>query len=311
MVFKNNAFNINSKVASNSFNKSKSWNSSFSLGLEVWQIFIVLTIILTISSALMWFTNLQPETLKQEYLLIDKTKSEIFNKAERIKYSMSTIVFPENLKASNEICYKDIAVETFNKQNYLEQLISEEKELSSINTSVLNQVNTLSNSGLAEVMKYSLDYSVESKLDIEKAHLYFNQINKINEESIQLCNSTLDKVPSINSNLDILLKNDIINEYNPDVVSLSLNMLTASKSISESALISQKVSTEDKESFIKNFTAVLTSRPDSNKFLSKSKEKYEDLMLKIDNLESWQKKFTNEKRSSVYKTVWVLSKNKE
>jgi hypothetical protein len=310
MISNKNISILSTKAAVNAINKDRLWNVNFSLGLEIWQIFIVLTIILTSASGLMWFTNLQPETLKQEYLLIDKTKSEIFNRAEKIKYEMANVVFPETTKSSSKTCYEDVLTESFVAQDYLDKIIAEEKALNEINSQFVNNVNILSTSGAGEIIKYSLDYSVESKLDIEKTALYYQQVQKINQESIQLCKATIDKVPNLASNLDSLSKNEIVGSVNAGLVKNTLSMLQTSTSIAESALKTGNVQSSDKELFLKHFTEVITSKPDNTKFLASSKKKYEDLMLKIDNLESWQKNFISDKNTNSYKTVWVLPKNK-
>ncbi len=286
------------------------WGSNLSLGLEIWQILIVLTIILTSASGLMWFTNLQPENLKQEYLLIDKTKSEIFNKAEKIKFEIAEVVFPESAKVSTKICYEDVNTNNFNSKSYVDKVFADEQDLNEINNNLLGRINILSNSGVNDVIKQSLDYSVESKLNLQNADIYFQQVQKINKESIELCKSTLDKLPQLVSSLEMNAKNTAVLDINSNLNTSILNMLQKSDIIADSVAKTGDVKPEDKMAFLKDFTEVITSKVTKDRLLASSSKKYEDLILKIDALEKWQKSFLVDKNTNIYKTVWVLSKNK-
>lgn len=285
-------------------------NKDWILGLEVWQIFIVLTIILTAASSVMWFTNLQPESVKQEYLLMDKSKSEMFNEVEQVKWQMQQTNFAKPFSnQSTSACYSDGILEKSDNSEIASQVLASQQRIDRVSSNLKSNVGVLQASQILEFTKLGLDYSIESKIDLERGEIYIKNLQEIQQESVKLCQSSLSDQESIFSKLDGLGKNSISISLDNGLSSDVANYLESSKKIfnlvSENGLI-QDV---NKQEFISRLSKIITTRPTIKQLLNSSTKKYEEFMTKLKDLENWERRYVSDKNSKTFTTVWVQAKN--
>jgi hypothetical protein len=280
------------------------------LGLEIWQIFIVLTLILTTASSLMWFTNLQPQSFKQEYLIVDKTKSEIYNQIQATKTAM------ENVDRSNKInktittpCYSDTSIDQSSNKDLQTQIISYEKNIDQILINLNSKISGLKNSEIISFAQEGLNYVVESKTDLEKTDIYTGYLQKVQQESIKLCQATLENVNSYTDSLTSISKNPITSNYetslNDDVKNLIQTSILIQEKVKKDGVIDQ----EYRKSFIESLIKIVTFRPTAAQLLSSSQIKYRIFMNKLEEVENWQKGYLQNNDAKNFPTVWVLTKN--
>ena len=284
---------------------------TFSLGLEVWQILTVLTLILTLASSLMWFTNLQPENLKQEYLKIDKAKSELYNKAKKTQFNLAELVVPsqDDVRSLND-CYSDVAITSFDGKQVSDQIVYTTQEINQIDVNIKDNVNSISGSGINTLSKGVLDYSVESKTDIEKIELYIKNYQEIQKASIALCQSTLSNLDTKESLLETLSKNQIMGMLDNGLEANIQTLVKMSKSISQTVASVGEASKEEKENFILAMGKVMSVKLSKDSLLTSSGKKFEQVMATISDLEKWQTKFLENKNIKLYPTVWIQTDSK-
>jgi|GEM_PF-6222873 hypothetical protein len=281
-----------------------------SLGLEVWQIFIVLTLILTTASSLMWFTNLQPQSFKQEYLIVDKTKSEIYNQIQAAKASM------ENLDRSNKInkqvatpCYVDSSIDQSSNKDLQTQIISYEKNVDQSLINLNSKISGLKNSQIISFAQAGLNYVVESKTDLEKTDIYTAYLQKVQQESIKLCKATLENADSYTDSLASISKNPITSNYDTSLHDDVNNLIQTSIAIQEKVKKDGLIDQENRKSFIESLSKIVSFRPTVDQLLSSSQIKYRIFMSKLEELENWQKGYLQNNNAKNFPTVWVLTKN--
>jgi hypothetical protein len=285
-------------------------DKKLTLGLEVWQIFIVLTLILTTASSLMWFTNLQPQSFKQEYLIVDKAKSEIYNQIQAVKTSM------DSLDRSNKInkqvvtpCYADSSIDKSSNKDLQTQIISYEKNVDQSLINLNSKINGLKNSQIINFAEEGLNFVVESKTDLEKTDIYTAYLQKVQQESIKLCQATLENADSYKDSLASISKNPITNNYDTSLHDDVNNLIQTSIAIQEKVKKDGLIDQENRKSFIESLSKIVSFRPTVDQLLSSSQIKYRIFMNKLEELENWQKGYLQNNNAKNFPTVWVLTKN--
>ena len=284
-------------------------NKDWILGLEVWQIFIVLTIILTAASSVMWFTNLQPESVKQEYLLMDKSKSEMFNEVEQVKWQMQQTNFAKPFSNQSTLaCYSDVILEKADNSETASQVLASQQRIDRVSSNLKSNIGVLQASQILEFTKLGLDYSIESKIDLERGEIYIKNLQEIQQESVKLCQSSLSNQESIFNKLDGLGKNSISTSLDNGLSTDVANYLESSKKISNLVSENGLIQDVNKQEFINHLSKIITTRPTIKQLLNSSTKKYEEFMAKLKDLENWQRIYVSDKNSKTFSTVWVQAK---
>ena len=284
-------------------------NKDWILGLEVWQIFIVLTIILTAASSVMWFTNLQPESVKQEYLLMDKSKSEMFNEVEQVKWQMQQTNFAKPFSNQSTLaCYSDVILEKADNSETASQVLASQQRIDRLSSNLKSNIGVLQASQILEFTKLGLDYSIESKIDLERGEIYIKNLQEIQQESVKLCQSSLSNQESIFNKLDGLGKNSISTSLDNGLSTDVANYLESSKKISNLVSENGLIQDVNKQEFINHLSKIITTRPTIKQLLNSSTKKYEEFMAKLKDLENWQRIYVSDKNSKTFSTVWVQAK---
>ena len=284
-------------------------NKDWILGFEVWQIFIVLTIILTAASSVMWFTNLQPESVKQEYLLMDKSKSEMFNEVEQVKWQMQQTNFAKPFSNQSTLaCYSDVILEKADNSETASQVLASQQRIDRLSSNLKSNIGVLQASQILEFTKLGLDYSIESKIDLERGEIYIKNLQEIQQESVKLCQSSLSNQESIFNKLDGLGKNSISTSLDNGLSTDVANYLESSKKISNLVSENGLIQDVNKQEFINHLSKIITTRPTIKQLLNSSTKKYEEFMAKLKDLENWQRIYVSDKNSKTFSTVWVQAK---
>jgi hypothetical protein len=105
-------------------------------GVEIWQLLTCLTIVLSVASSLMWFSNLQPYNSLVEFTWMDQAKSNMYNLYQKISKDHAETknrILPSSVLTQS--CYKDVMgveLDTSGEEKMSDTLLNVQQQIESI-----------------------------------------------------------------------------------------------------------------------------------------------------------------------------------
>ena len=284
------------------------------VGMEIWQILTGITIVLSIASSLMWFSNIQPRSTLLEFVWLDQAKTKMYSQFDKLRNDNLNLIQNQIVKGTiNQKCYQDVQSIELNLDPY-----------NQINSSSLEAQQTLEEiKTLAPDKLNSMRYDSDFDNFITSYDTYRSDVSKFYDNQIRFYKSTLDVqkqaslVCSSNSeNLDKnleLLKNkiDVIKKSNsPRYTSWiesvdkfytnSKSFFSNIKSYNDDTNKLEQLKTSLKSSFLQIYGIKFGIKSESEVFQKSEKNFVES----VNRLETWQQ--NKSKSSSVLQSRYVV-----
>jgi hypothetical protein len=185
-------------------------------GIHLWQIFTAITLILTVSSGLIYFNSIVPQNQNQEFIDITKAKTTFYNRMEYIKTYYDDN-YNQNLVGVQLVqsCYSDIEGVEVSNTGLLENLetLNEQQRLVNVLNNEFNDDSY--NSDYADLLQDYIialqNYLTEIVLIFEKQEIYAEETIKIQKEAAVICSTNLETVGDNLAKFSELVNNFPIN----------------------------------------------------------------------------------------------------
>lgn len=289
------------------------------LGLELWQIFLGLTLILSIASGLMWFNSLAPHNKKLDFLFIDSTKSSLFTSTSSLDLLFEEYKDTSPLEATlSGVCYSNIAELNINPAALIEptqKSLDIRLEVETFKRDIPARTSLLADGieNLYHYLEASDSYSLsvynyyQTKIDLHRARL------EIQKQVSIMCQSDFGLLPSESTNLKKVVST-ISNSQSSDYITDWLNVVkrwnTNSEKInSYDAYIQLETAIKDEltSDFVDIFQKDL--KPITDSLVKSIDESQEHMRSSLEQLETWQQKL--QKNDAMYKDIAVYTQSKK
>jgi hypothetical protein len=267
------------------------------VGVEVWQIFTILTAILSLASTFLWYGLIIPNSLKADFEIIDRTKAILFNTYQEKFLSLASLG-AHSVNANLETC--DIAYNQgdVNYQELRDVVSKAEKNyLETEYTSKINRKQFIGESGLNSVSESYKTLVDESKQIIDASE-------KVNKLHINVSNNI--KQACIEENLYQI--RPILTDYLNEILKVELHdeFKIKGEKLKESLFISDPQNTSV---WIDTTIAILQYKPEFENIYA-SLQPFESRFIEsVQKLESWQKQkdtqnpYLNLNKYYIYDTI--------
>ncbi len=278
------------------------------LGFEIWEILTILTVVLSLVSALMWYSNFQPQRVESDIIYIEKQKHNIYAHIPTLaKLTDEDLKFVTEYEL-NQKCYADISKITISSER-LDQNLSKLREIDQeVLNNEANPTNNFFSTGYSELSSLEIIFKsyIKELTDTQTMeYKFYTSVLKIQNKFSLLCRATFDEVPqyleSINSetiNLETFGMSQF-ESWKKNTLNLIKNLTTEfenTKSINEKSIF------ELKQSFNQIF--LLDYKGLGSKNITKDKERY--LNESILNLEKFEKKIVEYNPQLDSKVIYIF-----
>lgn len=267
------------------------------VGVEVWQIFTILTAILSLASTFLWYGLVIPNSLKADLEIIDRTKAVLFNTYQEKLLSLASLG-AHSVNANLETC--DIAYNQgdVNYQELRDVVSKAEKNYQDTEyTSKINRKQFIGESGLNSVSESYKTLVDESKQIIDASE-------KVNKLHIDVTNNI--KQACTEENLYQI--RPILTDYLNEILNVELHdeFKIKGEKLKESLFMSDPQNTSV---WFDTTNAILQYKPEFENIYA-SLQPFESRFIEsVQKLESWQKQkdtqnpYLNLNKYYIYDTI--------
>jgi hypothetical protein len=264
------------------------------LGLEVWQLFTVLTVIFSLASTFMWIGLLNPRNVADQVNQVDRDKALVYNQYQQDIASLSLLDFSQSVFEADTCSVK---IDTDNTVNFnkISKITSESK--TKINK-VLENINKNTSLSLASInltKTYSAYIDVLDEIENSTTKLKNFQIKKA-----EFLNKLLLMCQDQDSQID---KSEVIVAIS-DIEPLSSNRITTEQLIS----IKNKISSPDQETqkqmvtYLSEINKVHSTISD---VLISIKPKTNQFEIDTKEIEIWERRIKEQNPNIEIKTIFI------
>ncbi len=276
--------------------------SGSSVVAEWWQIWTILTLILSIASIFLVFNQIQPEVYRNEFLIIDQAKSSVYlihqSGPHRKFEEFNFIVAP----TIDKLCAEDFQSEL--KESNLEAKINPirqlESDLHSLEEETEGKLRVLTKeSQISDLFSAANNSLVEERLFFEKKHLLAEDASKILSSLHQTCRQPEQAFTYLDSISDSLSSLSNLEGIDREKLA-SLTETVETWKAKDSSVNLATVFTEDKaaEQFLEDLENL-------DLFSQKVTQSQIHLQNEFIKLEKWQVAFTQENAELRQKLVLI------
>lgn len=289
-------------------------SSSRRLDIEIWQILILITTVLSIASSLMWFSNLQPRSLEEEFVFLDRSKNTLYNLKQ--KFDADQAQRPQLPRlVLNQKCYTDVQnyklPEDFYKSS-IYSLTDLQKKVATIRIDSEAKLDKYKiNSGYQDLTE-SLDrYALEYKMYLEKEKLFVDKTMAIQIKASQLCSGPVDQVESkldeIDKELEDLTNADPVYNTWADGVRTWRNDTLDLVRLLQSGNFSLEQLQQSLLKFRDGYVQIFTIKFDQDKAMEKVRQMQKEIQTRFQEVEKWQTQLVASNKKLRSKMVIITS----
>lgn len=292
----------------------KNNSAGFRLGFEIWEILTMLTVVLTIASSIMWFNNLTPMNVRNDFLRVEKEKHFIFSKYYTFESTLNkklNLLPNQSLSAS---CYTEILQTQLNSEPFDTSYETIKSGLKYVQTTTEN-INSSKSSNLEDKNFSKLLKSYQNYLQgilnrLENQYIFERQILAIKKQAVKVCTA---KQADIMGELNLLEKRlEDLQEFNFDQFyswkdNLSAFISYAQDIYTRGGESAEILKTSDYiDNLSQRYGRIFQIQYNFSKHQKVITNQSTDLENSLKQLEAWQKDFTVNKENYEGKIVYIF-----
>lgn len=292
----------------------KNNSAGFRFGFELWEILTMFTVVLTIASSIMWFNNLTPMNVQNDFLQVEKEKHFIFSKYYTFESTLNKkLNILPNQKLSTS-CYTEILQTQLNSEPFDTSYDTIKSSLKYVQATTKN-INYSKSSNLDEQVFSKLLNSYQNYLQgilnrLENQYIFERQILAIKKQTVKVC---IAKQADTIGELNLLKKRlEDLQEFNFDQFYSWKDNLSAFISSIQYIYASGGENAEilKTSDYIDNLSQrygnIFQIQYNFSKYQKAITTENADLENSLKQLEAWQKDFTVDKENYKGKIVYIF-----
>jgi hypothetical protein len=269
-------------------------NLSQKLGLELWQLFTVLTVIFSLASSFMWLGLVNPRNIADQVNQVDRAKALVYNQYQQDLEELKTIEISQAV-FDQESC--TVKQEADNSENF--------KKIESIRNQSRTKI-------VDELEKNNKKPTVfQSDTNVSKTYKsYLGVLDEIYSEELKLKNFQIKKADLLNKILlicqdenSLITKSDIIDSIN-EIQTTAPNNLVSEKLITLKNIIAS-LDSESSGKMVDYLSEVNSIQANTSSIISSLKTKESDFEANTKKIELWERQVKEQNPNIAIKTIYI------
>ncbi len=282
------------------------------LGVELWQFLIILTVIFTTASFILWFVNVRPRDTETQFISVGKVKAGLYNHYQTIKLlPKKEINVSKNNYPLSAPCYSEIqgiSVDYDIADRYIERIGQSEEASSALRIEISNDNFEASRElEITKIFDKFGNYTTENKTYYEKKETYLKEVLQVKKLVSRICLQNVEKAEKelfvLKSELkDLKSKGGIDQSWLQSVdfwVEAYLEVLD--KSQGDFVAVER-----DLVKLRPGFEKIFEYEFEEEKNFEKIRKSEADFLQEIEKIESWEEEFVSNNRHLESKFVRVF-----
>ncbi len=178
------------------------------VGFELWEILTMLTVVLSLASAIMWYSNFQPKQVQNEIALLENQKHIIYNDYVENQSTVDKDFTKDNTTKDCSSDFKNNVVDTSDLDQQLARIQTLQQSLSDLQNEAKQNANILNNQNEIMVMQSSYQNYLSELQDFRQSQFEFKKTSfEIDNIITQLDCDNYKSDTDLQSSLDTTLQN--------------------------------------------------------------------------------------------------------